>query len=298
MAKKKKAGLWRYLKEAFAFRWNLLFLGGAAAGALLSGHGDILLPLVAAGELTYLAGLSSLPRFQAAIDAKAAAEGRSSQAQLGTGGGAEKARKKIGDVLSHLNHHARARFQSLHSRCHEMRRIADGVSGTAGRDDGIDLRAPALDRLLWVFLRLLFSQQALQRFLDATDEAAIKRQLAELEAKKKAAETKGNDRIVRSLIDSITTAELRLENYQKAENNADFVNVELDRIEGKIQALTEMAVSNQDPDYISSQVDAVADGMAQTEDALRELDHITGLSDEMEGPPPILETDLTEVIEG
>ena len=62
MAEKRRAGLFRYLTEAFKFRWNLLFLGGATAGALLSGHGDILLPLVGAAELTYLAGLTSLPR--------------------------------------------------------------------------------------------------------------------------------------------------------------------------------------------------------------------------------------------
>jgi DNA-binding FrmR family transcriptional regulator len=73
--------------------------------------------------------------------------------------------------------------------------------------------------------------------------------------------------------------------------------IELDRIEGKIQALTEMSVSNQDPDYISSQVDSVADSMAQTEEAIRDLQYITGLSDDMESAPEILETNLAEVIE-
>ena len=294
MAEKKKAGLLRYLKEAFVYRWNLLLFGGAAAGALLSGHADVVLPLVAAAELTYLAGLTSLPRFQAAIDAKAIQEGRGDQLP----GQPEPAetRRKLAEVLSHLNHHARARFQELHRRCHEMRKLADSVSG-APDASGADLRAPALDRLLWVFLRLLFSQQALQRFLQTADEPAIERQLAELEAKRKAAETRGDERILRSLVDSIATAQVRLDNFRKAESNAEFVSVELDRIEGKIQALTEMSVSNQDPDYISSQVDAVADGMAQTEETIRDLQSITGLSDEMEGPPPILETDLTEVIE-
>ena len=76
MAEPKKAGLFRYLKEAFAVRWNLLVFGGAAAAAVLSGHADIALPLVAAAEITYLAGLTSLPRFQAAIDARAHAEQR------------------------------------------------------------------------------------------------------------------------------------------------------------------------------------------------------------------------------
>ena len=32
MAGKKKAGWLRYVKEAFTYRWNLLFLGGAALG--------------------------------------------------------------------------------------------------------------------------------------------------------------------------------------------------------------------------------------------------------------------------
>src|ERR671935_1380467 len=70
------AGMGAYLKEAFLFRWNLLFfLGGTAAAALLPMTG-VLLPLVAAGELTYLAGLVSIPRFRAAIDAKVHAAGR------------------------------------------------------------------------------------------------------------------------------------------------------------------------------------------------------------------------------
>jgi hypothetical protein len=295
VAEKKRAGLLRYLKEAFVFRWNLLLFGGAAAAAALSGHADILLPLVGAAELTYLAGLTSLPRYQAAIDAKALHEGREVGQLPGQPEPAD-TRRKIAEVLSRLNHHARVRFQELHRRCHEMRRLADTVSGTTDTT-GQDLRAPALDRLLWVFLRLLFSQQALQQFLQSADRSAIDRQIAELEAKRKAAETRGDERILRSLVDSLATAKVRAENIVKAESNAEYVAVELDRIEGKIQALTEMAVSHQDPDYISNQVDAVTDGMAQTEDTIRELQHITGLSDEMEGPPPILETDLTEVIE-
>ena len=65
-----------YLKEAFFFRWNLLlFLGGAAAAALTPVAG-VLLPLVAAGELTYLTGLVSVPRFRAIPARGANAENR------------------------------------------------------------------------------------------------------------------------------------------------------------------------------------------------------------------------------
>ena len=64
------AGMAVYLKEAFLFRWNLLFFLGGTAAALLTPVAGVLLPLVAAGELTYLTGLVSIPRFRAAIDAK------------------------------------------------------------------------------------------------------------------------------------------------------------------------------------------------------------------------------------
>src|SRR5215212_13130 len=75
------AGMSDYLKEAFLFRWNLLLLLGGTAAAVMTPLAPVLLPLVAAGELTYLTGLVSIPRFRAAIDAKkhAAAKGAASE---------------------------------------------------------------------------------------------------------------------------------------------------------------------------------------------------------------------------
>src|SRR5438094_4846173 len=70
------AGMPDYLREAFFFRWNLLFFLGGAAAAALTPVAGVLLPLVAAGELTYLTGLVSIPRFRAAIDAKVHAAGQ------------------------------------------------------------------------------------------------------------------------------------------------------------------------------------------------------------------------------
>jgi len=295
VAKKRKgAGWWNYLKEAFTFKWNLLFFGGAMAAAALSGQADILIPLVGAAEVAYLTGLTSLPRFQKAIDVKDASLKRATQ----NAGAAspERGKRKLADVLGGLDSRSRIRFQKLRERCLQMRNIAHGVRGGQSDASAEDLRTPGLDRLLWVFLRLLFSQQGLLRFLEATDEDSIKSQLADLKAKEAKAKEDGDERILRSLSDAIATGELRLDNYQRAEKNAEFVDIELSRIESKIQALTEMAVSSQDPDYISSQVDSVASSMSHTEEAIRDLHHITGLED-ADATPEILETDLTEVIE-
>jgi len=289
------AGTWAYLKEAFGFRWNLLLLVGGAAAAILSPFPDIALPLVGAVELAYLAGLTSIPRFRSAIDAKAHAE-RKQISGTGTAAAAAAGKRSLAQMLTGLNPGAAARFVKLRDRCLDMRHIAKGVSGQTGGGEGDDIRTPALDKLLWIFLRLLHSQQALQTFLAATDEDEIKRGLAASKAKLDKAAARGDERIVTSLTGSIANAEMRLENYRRAESNAEFVEVELERVEGQIKALTEMTVSNQDPDYISSQVSSVAKSMGNMEETIRELNQITGMAEDLEGPPSILESDL-EVVE-
>ena len=280
------AGLFHYLKEAFLFRWNLLFFLGGVAAVGISPLPDVLLPLVCAAELVYLGGLASVPRFRAAIDARV-------HARQGSGAIGASKPPALDEILRGLDPAARRRFDALRARCLDMQRLAYGVSGRTGDSAGTDeFRTPALDRLLWAFLRILHSQQALQRFLAATDEKEIQRAVADLKARQAQARERGDERIGRSLADSIATGELRLENYRKAAANAEFVGVELDRIEGKIQALAEMAVSHQDPDLISSQVDSVAESMTHTEQAIREINQITGLHDQLAEAPAILNADL------
>lgn len=285
------ADLKDYLKEAFMFRWNLLLFLGGLAGAALTPLPGVLLPLVAAGELTYLAGLIAIPRFRAAIDAKV-------HSQTNQKGVAQpQPQPSLVAMLGGLPAEARRRFERLHARCVEMRAIAVGVRGAAGSAGGAEeIRTPGLDRLLWLFLRLLLSKTALDRFLATMNNQEISTRLEQLRKDLANAQKAGDERIVRSLQDSVAMAELRLDNSERARKNAAFVSIELDRIEGKIQALAEMAVNRQDPDFLSTQVDSAAESMRQTEKAVSELQHLTGLADELQEPPPILESDLREVL--
>ncbi len=281
------AGLVDYLKEAFLFRWNLLFLLGGVAGAAIAPLPDVTIPLVVAGELAYLAGLTSLPRFRAAIDAKVhAAQGKTPEAAPAT--------PPLVVMLAGLPADMRKRFEQLHGRCVEMRHLAVGVRGASGREAGSaeEIRTPGLDRLLWLFLRLLMSKNALDRFLKTMSIEDINTRLEQLRKDLAGAQQANDERIVRSLQDSIAMAELRLDNYERAKKNAQFVTIELDRMESKIQALAEMAVNRQDPDLISSQVDSAAESMRQTEKAVSELQHLTGMADELQDPPAILDADL------
>jgi hypothetical protein len=292
----RSGGVLSYIKHAFLYRWNLLlFLGGAGLAAL-SPWPDAMLPIVGGLELTYLTGLLAMPRFRTAIDARLAREqrerGNPAQTKRAVSG-----QQSLERLIEGLPEAARLRFALLRNRCFEMRDIASGVRGhTSGLDSADAIRTPALDRLLFLFLRLLVSQDGLDRFLKSTSEQELAARRDEVEQRLTATREGGDERMIRSLQDSLADAELRLDNYRKSMKDAEFVAIELDRIETKIHALAEMGVSRQDPDFLSHQVTAAAESMRHTEDAVNRLQHLTGLADEIAEPPAILEADLGAIV--
>lgn len=282
------AGMVEYLKRAFLYRWNLLLFFGGAAASALSPWPDALLPLLLAAEIAYLGGLVSRPKFRDAIDAQVHKEAQQSGTRQSTMAGSE----SLIEIVNSLTPPSRQRFEALRSRCLEMKSIARGVGSQSASSE--DLSTPALDRLLWIFLRLLLSQQGLDRFLRSTNEAEIRARIEQLKTKLNSASAQ-EERFKHSLEDSVAVQELRLQNYKKAGENAEFVRVELDRIEAKIQALVESSVNRQDPNVLSSQIEGVAESVQSTEAAIRELQQITGVVDQMQEPPAILDADWRKV---
>jgi len=282
------AGMVEYLKRAFLYRWNLLlFLGGAAAAAL-SPWPDALLPLLLAVEVAYLGSLVSRPKFRDAIDSQVHKEAQQPGARQAAAGSVS-----LTEIVNSLTPPSRQRFEALRLRCLEMKSIARGVTSQSDSSSE-DFSTPALDRLLWIFLRLLVSQQGLDRFLRSTNDDEIRARIEEAKAKLNSAATQ-EERFKHSLEDSVAAQELRLENYKKAGENAEFVRLELDRIEAKIQALVESSVNRQDPNVLSSQIEGVTQSVQSTEAAIRELQQITGVVDQMQEPPAILDADWRKV---
>ena len=282
------AGMVEYLKRAFLYRWNLLLFFGGAAAAALTPWPDALLPLLLAAEVAYLGGLVSRPKFRDAIDAQVYKQAQ----QTGTRKAAAGSESLI-EIVNSLTPPSRQRFEALRTRCLEMKSIARGVASQSASSSE-DLSTPALDRLLWIFLRLLVSQQALDRFLHSTNDGEIRSRIEEAKTKLNSAAAQ-EERFKHSLEDSVAAQELRLENYKKAGENAEFVRVELDRIEAKIQALVESSVNRQDPNVLSSQIEGVTESVQSTEAAIRELQQITGVVDQMQEPPAILDADWRKV---
>lgn len=270
-------GIAHYLWKAFTRPWNLLIVLGATAAAAMTPAPDVLLPLIVAGEAMYLGALVSLPRFRQAIDAEAAERARVE---------ARANAPSMSQLLANLRADAQKRFNDLRRRCLEMRSIARAARPiTLGETD---VWTPALDRLLYGFLRLLGQQTSLLRFLQSTTSDELTTRLDDLKKRLVAAQGTGDERMIRSLEESIAIAEQRLDNYQKAVKNADFAALELDRVEAKIQALIELAANRQDPDFLSDQVDAAAESMNHTEAALNQLQQVTGVT-ELDEVPAILD---------
>jgi chemotaxis protein histidine kinase CheA len=279
--------LGKSLKAAFLYHWNLLAFLGGMGFAFLSGYPDVFGALVVAGEVAYLGLLGTHPKFRKYIESLKAQEERRE--------GTARAEQNALRILRALPDKLVKRFEDLRSRCLELRQIAlelkepqpDGSSPTLE-----DLQLAGLDRLLWIYLRLLFTQHMLERFFQKASEAQILADIKSLEQRIKRT-TEGSDaaqkqKVRKTLEDNLETCRARLANFQKARDNNELVQVEIERLENKIRSLSELAINRQEPDFISGQVDQVVGSMVQTERTMNDLRFATGLEVVDEEIPAIL----------
>lgn len=277
----------KYLKTAFMNRWNLLWFVGAGVFALLTPIPDVVPAVAAAAEITYLGLLGTHPKFQAYVDAQEAKQVRAATSVS--------TQQVLERITSSLPKELLDRFLALKSRCLELQQIAAELKQTSQGESPQPLehyQIAGLDRLLWIHLRLLFTQFALYRFLKQTSEEQIQADIKRLEARlaenAQQPSTDLDQRVHKALEDNLRTSRDRLANLQRARGNFDFVKLEIDRLENKIRSLSELAVNRQEPDYISGQVDQVAASMMETEKTMNELQFVTDF-DRFDDSPSLLQ---------
>ena len=129
--RRRAPGMKDYLKEAFLFRWNLLFfLGGAGRRGDDAARRTSLLPLVARRRAAPTSPASSRCRASAPRSTRRSTRARQRPAPRRR---RRRRRRRSSSMLGGLPADARTRFERLHARCVEMRGIAAGVRGAAGR---------------------------------------------------------------------------------------------------------------------------------------------------------------------
>lgn len=288
--------MWKYIKSAFANRWNLLALFGGVGFSLVSGRPDVLLPLVAAAEIGYLGMLGTHPKFQKYVlaqEAKVEREKNSFTANI-----------VLRQIMQQLPGQYLSRYERLRSRCTELRQIALDLKKTGTLETGAPLESfqlAGLDRLMWIFLRLQFTQYSLGKFLERTSLEKIQVDIRQVEDRlrqlDREADSPHNQKVRHTLTDNLQTCKARLENFEKAQSNFELVGLELDRLENKIKSLAELGVNRQEPDFISSQVDQVAQSMVETEKTMNELQFATGLGPLDEEVPELLQQPPVQIVQ-
>ena len=269
-----------YLKAAFKARWNLLLFGGGVAAAFLSGFPGILLPLVLAGEVFYLASMLANDRFRSVVDAQDAKSRRAAEA-VGAREAYERIRSKLPPQLL-------KRFDQLREHCSRLVELGGSIRGPDG--SGPDKTAlESLDRLLWGYLRMIWGASTLSDFLDHTDDGAIRTRIADLERRlaKLPPDDAGSAQMRATLEDHLKTSRERLDNIDEARRKLDLVAAEIERLEAKIAALAESSVAKRDVTDIAQRVDEVAEGMRKTDETMRQLQLPPEL-EELDEPPPML----------
>ena len=269
-----------YLKTAFITKWNLLFVGGGVAAALISGFPGIVLPLVLAGEVYYLASMLANDRFRSAVEAQDAKSRRATEA-AGAREAYERIRKNLPPALL-------KRFDQLRDHCLKLVELGGSIRGPDG--SGPDKTAlESLDRLLWGYLRMIWGASTLSDFLDHTDDGAIRARIADLERRlaKLSKDDPGSAQMRAALEDHLKTSQERLDNIDEARRKLDLVAAEIERLEAKIAALAESSVAKRDVTDIAQRVDEVAEGMRKTDETMRQLQLPPELED-LDEPPAML----------
>jgi chemotaxis protein histidine kinase CheA len=277
----------KYIKAAFTNRWNLLFFSAGLVLAVLSGVPDVVGALVLAGEFAYLGLLGTHPRFQRYVDAR--------EAQAARTEGTATAEDTLRRILSALPAQLMQRYEALRARCLELRQLAAELKdpGRVGSPLSLEeFQLAGLDRLLWMYLRLLFTEHSLDRFLQSTQEDQIHQETQRLQARLQQVAKQGStpqaEKMRKAIEDNLETCKTRLDNLSKARDTSELVKLEIDRLDNKIRSLSELAINRHEPDFISSQVDQVSASLLNTERTLSELQFATGLEKSDEDVPQLL----------
>ena len=270
------------LKRAFTWHWHLLGLGAGVAAAVLSGGFLAWLPFLGAAELGYLGFLGLNPRFQNVLKGK-----RLIPPNLHTN-----STQRFAQLMAFLSPVDVERFETLRSRCMDLLNLRRSMTAKEGTTGVEDFRGESLDRMLWLYLKLLHQRSGLERFLGATHREQIEAELKAAEAQLASTQTRDQSagmpesRLTTSIRDRVTTIRERLDNHHKASDGLELVTAEIEKTEQQITHLCEVGMTMSDSAGLSVQIDTISQSLQSSEKLFSEASFSQIYDDEP--APPLL----------
>ncbi len=277
--------LWDCIRKAFSARpigmfvppnWIGLgvfaFLGAINPGFWIIGLG---------AELGYLWILASNKRFQRFI-------GASQQLQT-----RQQWMMKLNARIQQLSPEDQQKYRALEARCRtlleQQQQIQEASTGLQAQEEG-------LSRLLWVYLRLLSTRQAITRILrgsaaDAGDSSGLEGRIAQLQSR---LSEQISEELRKSLSGQIEILQQRLERRREAKEKLAFLDAELTRIQEQVELVREQAVLSADPETLSKRIDHVTATLGGTTQWISDQQKIYGAVEDLMSEPPPLKLTIDE----
>jgi len=275
-----KPGFWECVRNAFSARPIGMFIPPnwvglgvfAMLGALNPGFWIIGFGL----EMAYLGTLATNERFQRTVRASQQWQTRR-QWQV-----------TVDDLVRQLSAEGQRRYRLLESRC---KSILEQQQRLVAGPTGLEAQGESLNRLLWVFLRLMVTRQSIDRIVQEAaggneDIIRLQERIRNLQTRLK--EESIGEELRRSLTGQIDILQQRIEKRKEAREKLAFLDAELVRIEEQAELVREQAVLSTDPQTVSQRIDQITATLGGTAQWISEQQKIYGAVEDLLAEPPAL----------
>jgi hypothetical protein len=276
---------WDYIRKAFNARPIGMFIPPNWIGLGVFGMLGALNPgfwVVGLGlELGYLWVLGTNERFQKFVAASWQVLNR------------KQWQSRIDSLVQQLSNDDQQRYRTLEGRC---RALLEQQKNLQTPTQGLQAQNEGLGRLLWVYLSLLSTRQALSRVLRGATgtpdtSASLEKRISEL--KTRLSEPLTED-LRKSLTGQIEILQQRLDKRCEARNKMAFLDAELTRIQEQIELVREQAVLTAEPETISQRIDQITTTLGSTVQWVSDQQKIYGAVEDLMSEPPAVKLTVDE----
>jgi hypothetical protein len=227
-------------------------------------------------ELAYLYALAQNPRFQRVVTGSRLAETRKVW------------QEKLQRLILQLGPADQQRYRALERRCQV---ILEQQQQTGNESLDLKSQGEGLGRLLWIYLRLLSTRQAIARVLNESaigegDPKSVEARIKSLETRVKSPGI--GEELRKSLSGQMEILQQRMEKQKEARAKLAFLEAELTRIQEQAELIREQAVLATDPEVVSQHIDQISATLGGTTKWIHEQQQIYGtVEDLLTEPPPV-----------
>lgn len=274
--------VWRYLKSAFFVTVDVAGLGSVPVNVLavlgfgILGIAEPALWLVGAGvETAFVTSLAFNPRFQKYVQAK----------DLRLAGDDPESKQQA--LITILSRDAQKRLADLRADCE---RILDVYRTQQAEGYVLDSNREALDRLQWIYTKLLVAQHHLLDPATREPETSLHEKISTLESELQ--EGSESESLRQSRLATLAILKKRLQNNARRQESLEEIDSDLSRIEAQVDLILENATMQGKPQAISSDIELASDLLGsgifgEDELAIKELDR------SLRKPQPVAKKELS-----